>query len=114
IRAEWKAVRQVGEEILEVVQLVGAGGEGRGAHQLEAFADARLQRDRGTVAYLRPMRGLPDRRRKHLVVEALARALQVARGAGEVALAHPREVDAPAVLEGGLRRGRHAHGDLLA
>ena len=41
-----EAVGEVGEEVLEVVELLGAGGEGRRAHELEALADARLQRER--------------------------------------------------------------------
>src|ERR1043165_7569356 len=47
---ERKPVREVVQEILDVVQLVGPRYEWRRAHTLETFADAHLQRDRAAVA----------------------------------------------------------------
>src|SRR6185437_5757779 len=77
-RVDGKPVREVREEVFEVVQLLGSGGEWRGAHALEALADLRLQRHGIARANVGPAHRLPDRRRERHVRVALARTLQVA------------------------------------
>src|SRR5207237_2062314 len=103
VRLDDDAVREVGEEILDRVELLGTRGEGRGAHEREAFAHPRLERDRGPLADEGRARRLAGRGREQRVAVEPARALDVARSAGEVTLPEAREVKALALLVAILR-----------
>src|SRR5262249_12046574 len=69
--------------------------------------------DRRAVANHGPVRRLPDRGRERALREPAARALDMARGAGEIALADAREVEAASFLEAILGARGNANRDLL-